>query len=83
MYIFTPVLANRQQILFQLITSSGWQGVFNWAYRILPKPSEIMGAATNYIQFGTISNWFPFWTTGIFIVVMMGLSIWMLHRKNL
>jgi hypothetical protein len=83
MYLFTPVLANRKQMLFQLITSPGWQGVFNWAYRILPKPSEIMGSATNYIQFGAISNWFPFWTTGLFIVAMMGISIWMLHRKNL
>lgn len=83
MYLFTPVLANRQQMLFQLITSPGWQGVFNWAYRILPKPSEIMGSATNYIQFGTISNWFPFWTTAVFTVAMLGLTIWMLHRKNL
>ena len=83
MYLFTPVLANRQQMLFQLISSPGWQGVFNWAYRILPKPSELMGSATNYIQFGHISNWFPFWSTGVFIVAMMGLTIWMLHRKNL
>ncbi len=82
-YLFTPVLANRKQLLFQLITSTGWQGVFNWAYRILPKPSELMGSATNYIQFGSISNWFPFWTTAVFIVAIMGLTIWMLHRKNL
>jgi hypothetical protein len=83
MYLFTPVLANRQQLLFPLITSAWGQGIFNWAYRILPKPSEIMGAARGYIQFGSISNWFPFWTTGIFIVAMMGITMWMLHRKNL
>jgi hypothetical protein len=83
MYIFTPILANRKEMLFQLVTSSWGQGVFNWLYRILPKPTEIMGSATNYIQFGSIKDWFPFWSTGVFIVVVMGTTMWMLHRKNL
>jgi hypothetical protein len=70
-------------MLFSLITSNWWRGVFNWAYRILPKPSELMGASTDYIQFGNIANWYPFWTTGLFVVVMMGITFWVLERKSL
>jgi hypothetical protein len=83
MDFFAPVLANRKQMLFSLITSSWWQGVFNWAYRILPKPSELMNASTGYIQFGSVGGWFPFWTTGIFVVVMLGLTMLLLERKSL
>jgi hypothetical protein len=81
--ILSPVLAGREQGLFQVVTSNWARGLLNWTYKILPKSSELVNAATGYIQFGSIKNWFPFWTTGVFIVVMMGLTIWTLHRKNL
>jgi hypothetical protein len=81
--ILSPVLANRENGLFTLITSHFWRAVITWTYRIFPKPYELVNAATGYIQFGTHGSWFSFWTTGVFIVAMMGITIWMLHRKNL
>ena len=81
--ILSPVLANREQGIFTIVTSNWGRGILNWAYRILPKSSELVNAATGYIQFGSIKNWFPFWTTGVFTVVVLGISMWMLHRKNL
>nr|HEV7955348.1 hypothetical protein [Candidatus Acidoferrales bacterium] len=81
--ILSPVLADREQGLFSLITASWARGLINWIYRILPKPFGLLNAATGYIQFGSIKDWFPFWTTGVFIVALMGITMWMLHRKNL
>jgi hypothetical protein len=83
MDILAPVLSNRKQILFSLITSSRWQAVFDWAYKILPKPSEVMSASTSYIQLGSIGGWYPIWTTGIFTVVILGITMVLLQRKNL
>jgi hypothetical protein len=81
--ILAPVLASREQGLFTFVTSSWGRGILNFTYKVLPKSSELVGAATGYIQFGSIKDWFPFWTTGLFTVVVLGISIWMLHRKNL
>ena len=81
--ILSPVLANREQGLFTVVTSNWARGILNWAYKILPKPFDLVNAATGYIQFGSIKYWYPFWTTGVFIVVVMGITMWMLHRKNL
>jgi len=81
-FIISPVLADRKQNLFALITANWARGIFNWAYRILPKTSEIVGAASGYLQFGKISSWFPIWTTGAFIIGVMSLTIWLLHRKS-
>lgn len=81
--ILSPVLASRQQGLFTFVTSNWGRGILNFMYKILPKSSELVGAATGYIEFGTIKNWFPFWTTGLFTVVVLGITMWMLHRKNL
>jgi ABC-type transport system involved in multi-copper enzyme maturation permease subunit len=81
--ILSPVLAFREHGLFQVITSDFWRGVINWIYRILPKDVEIVGAAQNYIQYHKLGPWWPFWSTGVFIVVTLGLTMWLLHRKSL
>jgi len=83
MDLLSPVLANREHGLFTLISSGFWRGVITWAYRILPKPYDLVNAGTGYIQFGSHGSWFPFWTTGLFIVVVMGTTMWMLERKSL
>jgi hypothetical protein len=81
--ILSPVLADRQKGLFSLITSEWARGILNWTYKILPKPYELVSASTNYIQFGSIGPMFPFWSTGVFIVVVIGFTIWLLHHKSL
>ena len=81
--ILSPVLANREKGLFSLVTSPGWRGFTTWTYRILPKPFDLVTASTDYIQYRTHGTWFPFWSTGLFIIVMMGLTMWLLHRKSL
>jgi hypothetical protein len=81
--LLSPVLANREKGLFTLISSTFWRGVITWAYRILPKSYDLVNAGTGYIQFGTHGPWLPYWSTGLFVVVMMGTTMWLLHRKSL
>lgn len=81
--LLAPVLSARERALFNLITANWARGLINWTYKILPKPSELLSAGTSYIQFGSVGSWFPFWTTGVFIVVVMGLTAWLLHDKSL
>lgn len=81
--LFSPVLANRERGLFTVISSAGWRSVITFFYRILPKNFEIVAACENYIQYGKVGPWMPFWSTGIFIVVVLGLTMWLLHRKSL
>ncbi len=81
--ILSPVLASRERGLFELITSDFWRGLINWVYRILPKDFEIVSAAQTYIQFHKLGPWWPFWSTGIFTLVILAVTIWVLHRKSL
>jgi ABC-type transport system involved in multi-copper enzyme maturation permease subunit len=79
----SPVLATRQQGLFTLITSDWGRGLINGLYYILPKNFEVVTTSERYIQFHSVGSWMPFWSTGIFIVVTLGLAMWLLHRKSL
>jgi hypothetical protein len=81
--ILSPVLADRDKGLFSLITAHWARQILDWAYKILPKPYELVGASTSYIQLGSIGSKFPFWSTGVFTVVVIGFTIWVLHRKSL
>jgi ABC-type transport system involved in multi-copper enzyme maturation permease subunit len=82
-YIVSAILAQRERLLYQFITSNVWHLVLDWLYRILPKTSEISGMAASHIQGQGITSWWPIWSTGIFLVVILSLTAWLLHRKSL
>lgn len=75
------VLAARND-LFRLITWHWLQVFLNWLYYILPKNSELGSAATRYFVLGTITNWMPFWSTGLFIVAILAACYALLRRKS-
>jgi ABC-type transport system involved in multi-copper enzyme maturation permease subunit len=82
-WILCPFLASREQGFFTIITSTWARAIITWLYNILPKCTEIVGASERYIQFHSLGPWFPFWSTGIFIVATLGLTMYLLHRKSL
>lgn len=81
--IISPILAYRDKGLYQLLTSNTSHFIVDWMYRILPKTAELETMATDFIQEHHVATWYPFWTTGVFIVIVMALSLWLLHRKSL
>ena len=58
------------------------RGAVDWAYRILPKCSELQDLCASFIQSGKIASWWPVWSTGVFTLVVVGLTLWLLHRKS-
>jgi len=77
---FSAILFNRNQ-LFTFITWGWVRTSLDWLYRILPKNSELDRMATSYFRLGTY-EWWPVWSTGVFILVVLGASFWFLHRKS-
>jgi ABC-type transport system involved in multi-copper enzyme maturation permease subunit len=83
MSIISPILAFRERGIYQLLTSNTSRFILDWMYRIFPKTSELEAMSTTYLQDHHVQTWFPFWTTGVFTIVVMALTLWALHRKSL
>jgi ABC-type transport system involved in multi-copper enzyme maturation permease subunit len=77
---FSAILFNRN-LLFTFITWGWARTSLDWLYRILPKNSELDRMATTYLATGNF-EWWPIWSTGVFIVAALGASFWLLHRKS-
>lgn len=80
--LLAPTLAKRQETYYQIFSSHFARGVVDWAYRILPKCSELEDLCASFIQSGKITSWWPVWSTGVFTLAMVGLTLWLLHRKS-
>ena len=63
-------------------TLAGHLEVVDWAYRILPKSSELVDICASYVQGGKIVSWWPLWSTGLFTLAVLGLTLWLLERKS-
>jgi len=77
---FSAILANRSR-LFTVIPWAWAHTAIDWLYRILPKNSELDRMAITYFAGGTY-DWWPIWSTSVFIVVVLAASLWFLHRKS-
>lgn len=80
--IASPFLAQRQQTFYQIFSSHAVRGIFDWMYWILPKCYELNDLSTAYIESGHIANWWPVWSTAAFLVAVLALTMWLLHRKS-
>jgi ABC-type transport system involved in multi-copper enzyme maturation permease subunit len=81
--IVSAILAQREQGLYQLLTSRWSHWLCDWLYRILPKTSELNGIGVTLLHGYKINSWWPIWSTGVFMVATLGLTLWLLHRKSL
>jgi hypothetical protein len=53
----------------------------DWMYRIMPKHSELHDAAMLYLKNQTWHEWWPVWSTALFIVAALALAIAQFQRK--
>ena len=81
-WVLSPSLAKRQETYYQLFSSHFARGIVDWAYRILPKCSELEGLCAAFIQTGRIASWWPLWSTGVFTLAVFGVTLWLLQRKS-
>jgi hypothetical protein len=83
--LFSTPLVHRKEIYGTLISSQTARDVIDWIYRILPKYSELGDLSRSLIKSGTLAWstwWWPVWSTGAFMIAVLGLTLWLLHRKS-
>jgi ABC-type transport system involved in multi-copper enzyme maturation permease subunit len=80
--MLSPVLLRREGMLYDVFKWKAVQWLLDWAYRILPKQSELVGMARVYLGHGKVDSWWPVWSSALFIVGALVLSSWLLHRKD-
>ena len=78
---FAQMLFYRQE-MYTVIKWQWLRSVMDWAYRILPKTVELSRDARRFLVTGNVEAWWPIWSTGVFVVVVLGASFWFLHRKS-
>lgn len=81
-WVLSPSLAMRRDTYYRLFSSHAAREIVDWAYRILPKCSELEDMCTSLIQGGTIASWWPVWSTAVFTLTLIGLILWLLERKS-
>jgi len=79
---FSPSLAHREGTFYPLISAQWLRSILDWAYRILPKCSELSDVATAFMKDGKIASWWPVWSTGVFAVAVLVFTLWSVERKS-
>lgn len=82
LWFFSPLLARRQQYYYPLLSSHLARGLIDWAYRILPKCSELDRLCSSFILDHKIASWWPLWSTGVFAFVVLAVTLWRLEQKS-
>ena len=79
--ILSSTLSLGNQQLFRGVPWKWMVWLLQWAYRIVPKHSELMHMATGYVQTQTVANWFALWSSVVFIFVATAWAFWRFERK--
>ena len=66
----------------QYVTSELERRALDWVYYIFPKCWELTSAAAAFIQSSAISTSWPLWTTGLFTLATLTLTLCLLERKS-
>lgn len=81
-FIFSPILAYRENITTSLITSSVGKFIINVVYYIIPQTSELGGITLDIAAGVAVINWMPLITTTIWGIVMFASTVYIFQRKN-
>jgi hypothetical protein len=81
-WVLSPSLAKRQETFYRIFSSHAARGIVDWAYRVLPKCSELEDLCISLIRGGTIASWWPIWSTAVFTLTVIGLTFWLVERKS-
>jgi ABC-type transport system involved in multi-copper enzyme maturation permease subunit len=77
----TEMLASREETIYKLFSARWVHWSLDWMYRIMPKHSELHDAAMLYLKNQSWHEWWPVWSTALFIVAALALAIAQFQRK--
>lgn len=81
-FIFSPILAYRENITTSLITSSFGKILVNFFYYIFPQTSELGSITLDLAAGVSVNNWTPILTTTLWGIAMAVLTLYIFQRKN-
>ncbi len=70
------------QIIKQLVGSSFLSGIRDGFYYVLPKTGEILDLGRNFALERPIQSWMPLWSSLLFSLVVVLVTIWIFNRNN-
>lgn len=82
-WFLSPLLAHREQWYYPLVRPGFGRALIDWAYRLLPKVSELQSLSDAFVRDRMISSWWPVWSTATFTIALFALAIVLLQRKSL
>jgi len=81
-WVLTPSLAMRRETYDRIFSSHLAREIVDWVYRILPKCTELENMCVSLVHGGAIGSWWPIWSTAIFTLVVIGLTLWLVERQS-
>lgn len=81
-FIVCPILAVREETLFTFINNDAVQFVINFFYYVLPKPSDINRITMNIITGEAITSYQPIYSSILFMLAALSVSIFYFKKKD-
>jgi len=79
--VVSPVLA-QEKTMVKLLSSEWSRELWKWLYAVLPKVFDIGRITMNIVRDRAVESWTPFWSSGVFGVVVLALAIWVFLRRD-
>lgn len=80
-FIFSPVLQMRDKI-YPLMDSAVMENIIDGIYYLIPKTSELGSITANLAAGGTIATYQPIISSFLFMILSLGLSIFIFSKKD-
>jgi ABC-type transport system involved in multi-copper enzyme maturation permease subunit len=80
-WVIQAVLGGRE-VIKQVITSKFFTGSVDALYYIVPKSGDISDLGRNVALGQPIQSWMPLWSSLLFSLVVIFITIWIFNRKN-
>jgi ABC-type transport system involved in multi-copper enzyme maturation permease subunit len=71
-----------RQVIKQLVDSSLFSGILDGFYYIIPKTGEILDIGRDFALERPVQSWMPLWSSLLFSLVVILVTIWIFNRKN-
>jgi ABC-2 type transport system permease protein len=81
-FIISPVLSVREEIIFTLVDNSIVRFFVNFFYYVLPKPGDLNAIAVNQILQEPVISYQPFISSLLFMLACLSVSIFYFRKKD-
>ena len=81
-FIITPILGNRETVLYGFISNGTIQFVLNVFYYILPKPGDLNNMSMSLLQGEPVKSWQPLITSALLMLTCLSASIFYFKKKD-